>query len=424
MKKILLALGAVLFVSAVVADGLLAGTYNFSYDPSWTRMMARAATTDAPDAVYYNPAGLVKIKDGLYIDIGNQMGAGGYQHKFIAANYASSVPVFIDPNLSLVLKKDKAAVFMECHIPSGGGSVLYENKWGIATLISQPGVSSLPYFPTKVKGSAFWIQGSAGGSYAFTDWLAITGCVRYSSYSYEMSIGYMGAGTIQKTKTTAGGFSGAGGIMVTPLKELAMTMLYSTEVIARGKTTDMKLHYSHIDEARLPDYLLVGINVRPNETMSFQVQYQLVFSSEKDYGSRNIVNLTTGAALTNFSYAGYSYGLTGISAVLGGNIQDYKNHLAHQVGFGGEFLVHRMLVFSLGVQYKTQIVYPRAQNPFLPDLKDIGVGLGFKITPVENFSIQIGGARYFYFTDRMLYNTIKMNRYVWTAAIGLTGKIL
>ncbi len=423
MKKLLGVLGAILFASTLIVGDLFA--YNYSHDTSFTRMMARSATIDAPDAVYYNAVGLVKMKDGMYIDIGNQMGAKKYMHKFILSNFEDKTPSFIMPNLALVWKKDKAAIFLEMHIPAGGGALNVTGKTGIYTLMTQPATRGLPLLPTKLKASSFWIQGSMGGSFAFTDWLAITGSVKFSMYTYEMALGYMGAGTISKTKTSAKGFSGQGGIMLTPIKELAITALYSTEVIARGKTTDMKTHYSHIDEARLPDYLLIGINVKPTEKVSIQASYQLNFSNEKDYGTENIIDLTDGSALRDFAYGGYEYGLrTGIERVIGGNVQDYKYRLSHKMGLGGEFQVHEMLIFSLGASCETQDVYPRAQNPFDPSLVNIGVGLGLKIMPTENFSIQLAGAKYTYITDWAMYNMIKLNKSVWSAGIGLTAKVM
>jgi long-subunit fatty acid transport protein len=420
MKKIL-TLGVLLFAFAFMAGNLYA--YNYSHDTSFARMMARAATTDAPDAVYYNPVGLVKMADGMYIDLGNQMGAKRYMHKFLFANYHDATPSLIMPNIALVWKKDKAAIFAELHVPAGGGSILYRQWSGISTLMLQEGLSALPLTPNKLKASSFWLQGALGGSFAFTEWLAITGMVKYSKYSYEMSVGYMGLGTISKTKTDAGGFSGAGGIMITPVKMVNITALYSTEVIARGTTRDMKTHYSHIDEARLPDYLLIGVNVRPLEALSIQVQYQLIFSQQKDFGTPY-----TGIspASRNFAYAGSGLIVSSLmsTAVNGGNSQDYKYRISHKVGVGGEYLVHKMVMVSLGVSYESQDVYPRAQNPFDPSLKNIGVGLGLKINATDNFSIQIGGAKYSYFTDHALLGLMKLNKSVWQGAIGLTAKVM
>ncbi|MBN1496155.1 MAG: hypothetical protein JXA07_05260 [Spirochaetes bacterium] len=415
MKK-LFALGSVLLTSVFMAGSLYA--YNYSHDPSFARMMARAATIDAPDAVYYNAVGLVKMDDGMYIEIGNQMGAKRYMHKFIAANYHDATPSYIMPNLALVWKKDKAAIFLEMHIPAGGGTLMYRNIFGIGTLLTEVAGLGLPLLPSKLKASSFWIQGSMGGSFAFTEWLAVTGCVKYSMYSYEMAVGYVGLGTISKEKTSAGAFSGAGGIMITPMKELSITALYSTEVIARGTTRDLKTHYSHIDEARLPDYLLIGINIKPTETLSIQASYQLNFSNQKNYGA----STPTASLVRDFAYAGV--GLTTSTLITGGNTQDYKGRMNHKVGLGGELKVHKMLMLSLGLSYETQDCYPRAQIPFDPELKNIGVGLGMKIMPTDNFSIQIGGAKYTYFTDHMMLGLVKMNKSVWQGAISLTAKVM
>ena len=157
--------------------------------------------------------------------------------------------------------------------------------------------------PNKLKGTSFWIQGSVGGSFAFTDWLAVTGSVKYAQYSYEIAIGYIGLGNISKTKTSAGGFGGQGGILLTPVKEIAFTALYSTQIIARGITRDMKTHYSYIDEARLPDYLLIGINVKPIETLSIQASYQLTFSQQRNFGSSYVVDAVAGALPHDFAYS-------------------------------------------------------------------------------------------------------------------------
>ena len=418
MKKLLLLVGAILFVLTVMVGDVFA--YNYQYDASWTRMQARSATIDAPDAVYYNPVGTVLMQDGLYLDLGNNMGTKRYEHSFLKANYWDATPSWIMPNIALVYKKDRGSIFVEMHIPAGGGTLMYRNIYGIGTLLSQVAGLGLPILPSKLKGSSFWITGSAGGAFAITDWLAVTAAVRYNQFSYELAIGYVGLGTISKTKTAAGAFSGDGGIMITPIKQLNITALYSTEVIARGVTRDMKTHYSHIDEGRLPDYLLIGFNVHPTETVSIQGSYQLTFSQQRNYGSSYAADLATGTLLNNFAYSYLT--LTGTS--VGGNIQDYKMKLNHKVGLGGEFQVHKMLALSLGVSFESQDTHPRVQVPFDPSLANIGVGLGLKITPIERFSIQIGGAKYSYFTEKMMFGLIKMNKSVWSGSISLTGKII
>jgi hypothetical protein len=109
---------------------------------------------------------------------------------------------------------------------------------------------------------------------------------------------------------------------------------------------------------------------------------------------------------------------------LGGNVQDYKMKMAHKVALGGELLVHKMLALSIGGSFESQDTHPRAQVPFDPGLANVGVGLGMKIIATERFSIQLGIARYFYFTEKMMFGLIKMNKEVWSLGIGLTGKII
>jgi len=239
----------------------------------------------------------------------------------------------------------------------------------------------------------------------------------------KIAIGYINLGNISKTKTAAGGFGGQGGIMITPVKQFNFTALYSTEIIARGTTRDLKTHYSHIDEARLPDYLLIGINLKPTDTLSIQASYQLTFSQQRNFGSSYAYDFVAGKIVNNFVYSS-------LLGEAGGNIQDYKMKMAHKVCLGGELQVHKMLALSIGGSFESQDTHPRAQVPFDPGLANVGVGLGMKITPIERFSIQLGAAKYFYFTEKMIYNealnftAIKMNKSVWSFGIGLTGKII
>ncbi len=63
-------------------------------------------------------------------------------------------------------------------------------------------------------------------------------------------------------------------------------------------------------------------------------------------------------------------------------------------------------------------------NVLNASLQNWGVGFGLRITPIEQLSIDLGVARYFYVTDRTLYNAVKFNKETWSWGIGLTGKVL
>jgi len=69
MKRItLILLGLLLTADFIFAGGLVTNT---NQSTAWTRMLVRDATTEI-DAVFYNPAGLVKLQDGFHISLSNQ----------------------------------------------------------------------------------------------------------------------------------------------------------------------------------------------------------------------------------------------------------------------------------------------------------------------------------------------------------------
>jgi long-subunit fatty acid transport protein len=259
-----------------------------------------------------------------------------------------------------------------------------------------------------------------GGSFAFTDWLAVTAGMKYSMYTAEQSIGFMGIGTMSKTERKANAFSGFGGIMLTPTKEVNLTVLYSSKVLARGKETDMKYHYSKITEERLPEFVLIGLNVKPAESVEIQASYQLSFSGQKDYANRKGERLVY-AGLTNATDFVYADMFT---PTLGGNSENYKYRHEHKLGLGAEFTLSSMFILSAGVSYGTQEKYTRAQSPFDPNLRSIGIGVGGKIKATDKVSIELGAAKYTYFTDHMAFGLIKLNKSVWSFGLGITGKIM
>lgn len=73
MKKLftLLFVGGLIFSTAspLIAGGV-DNKHNFSAE--YIRTLNRNAATDSADAVAYNPAGVVKMEDGLYVSLSGQ----------------------------------------------------------------------------------------------------------------------------------------------------------------------------------------------------------------------------------------------------------------------------------------------------------------------------------------------------------------
>ncbi|MDA3817479.1 MAG: hypothetical protein PF486_08895, partial [Prolixibacteraceae bacterium] len=68
MKKITLSLLLTLVISFSFAGGLLT---NANQSTQYVRTLSRNASTSI-DAAYYNPAGLSKLDNGLYLSVHNQ----------------------------------------------------------------------------------------------------------------------------------------------------------------------------------------------------------------------------------------------------------------------------------------------------------------------------------------------------------------
>ncbi|NMC40178.1 MAG: aromatic hydrocarbon degradation protein, partial [Bacteroidales bacterium] len=68
MKKVLTFIAGIIVPGILMAGGLVTNT---NHSAAWVRLPARNASTEI-DAVYYNPAGLMKLQNGFHISLSNQ----------------------------------------------------------------------------------------------------------------------------------------------------------------------------------------------------------------------------------------------------------------------------------------------------------------------------------------------------------------
>ncbi|MGB9836534.1 MAG: OmpP1/FadL family transporter [Candidatus Saccharicenans sp.] len=124
MKKTVWLLVLVLALAlSASAGGILT---NSNQSAAYVRLLARLASLDV-DAVYYNPAGLVKLSDGFYLSLSNQYIS---QDKTIingfpllnSSEYVGEVRVPVFPDLYAVYKKGKMAFSFGFGPNAGGGS--------------------------------------------------------------------------------------------------------------------------------------------------------------------------------------------------------------------------------------------------------------------------------------------------------------
>jgi len=200
MKKILL-LGIVVLLGVPTAFATL--VTNMNQSALYFRLLSRNASTDI-DAAFYNPAGLVMLKNGWHLQLNNQT---IFQEKivtndFIFLNeneYVGKVNVPVFPDFYAVYKKDKLALSFGFGPNSGGGTADFSK--GLPSFETQ--IASLPALisslkiPTTAysvdiafKGKSVFYGFQLNASYAFTDQIAGALGMRYISAtnSYEGSI--------------------------------------------------------------------------------------------------------------------------------------------------------------------------------------------------------------------------------------------
>ncbi len=195
MKKLIVVL-AVIGLLCASASPLMAGAIinksNLSAD--YFRSLTRHASTDAIDIIAYNPAGLMKMENGMYVkgdflyitkdysnDVPNQggfyAGISGEDGKF-----ESDVPSIV-PGLFAVYKEEKWAGYFAITVPGGGGEVDYEDgnarTSALAAGFILNGLGSSPVQSMELEANSFAIGYTVGGAYEINDMFSVAGGLRY-----------------------------------------------------------------------------------------------------------------------------------------------------------------------------------------------------------------------------------------------------
>ena len=188
MKKNLLIIVSLLLVAQLGFSGGLVTNTNQS--ASWTRMLVRDASTQI-DAVFYNPAGLVKLNDGFHFSVSNQF---LFQKQTITNSYSYlnnneyvgniSAPVF--PGVYGAWKKGKLAVSVGFNPIGGGGGAAFDNGLpmmevpfaGLVPALGQLGVSAYN-MKMSFEGTSVYFGIQAGLSYEITENVSVFAGARY-----------------------------------------------------------------------------------------------------------------------------------------------------------------------------------------------------------------------------------------------------
>ena len=193
MRRLLTILSATFIAGSLFAGGLVTNT---NQSASWVRLPSRNASTNI-DAVYFNPAGLMKLENGFHFSISNQTifqnkevenfysGPGG-EFGLNQSLYKGKVSAPIFPSVYAAFKMDKLAFSFGFNPIGGGGGAKFEKglpSFEMAASDLVPSLGSIgatgysldAYF----EGTSVFFGFQGGISYKINDFVSVAAGVRY-----------------------------------------------------------------------------------------------------------------------------------------------------------------------------------------------------------------------------------------------------
>ncbi|MEE8603865.1 MAG: hypothetical protein V3S65_00710 [Candidatus Aminicenantaceae bacterium] len=420
MKKGLIAI--ILFMFAVPA---VFGTIitNTNQSVMYIRLPARNASM-LIDAVYYNPAGVVHLKNGFHLAIHNQ---SIWQDKtvinefpllnkddstlFDGPSYVGEVRVPIFPSFFAVYKKDKLAISFGFGPNSGGGTADFATGLPsfeipvslLPGLISAPpslgglGIPTNAYsveMAFKGKSVFYGFQGNI--SYAISDVFSVAAGARYiyAVTEYDGELKNIQIDPQYPPVNPSLGMMSA---------EQFFSAVYPPLV---PRVADIALDVKQTGSAITP---LLGLNIRPNDSLNIGIRYELKTNLEMTNettvdGSglfpdgdtfRNdipaILSLGIEYAIAPQFRIMVSYNLFFDENADWDGDEEFVDSNSYDIGVGFEFDITDSILISAGYLRTKVGVTEDYQSDFTHELNSSAFGFGGRIMLTPNISLDVGG---------------------------------
>lgn len=416
MRKILLLLIGIFVTSNLIyAGGLVTNT---NQSTAWTRMLSRDASLDL-DAVFYNPAGLVKLKDGFHISISSQTiwQTQTIQSAFPFLNdskYEGEIFAPVFPSVYMAWKKGRIAVSMGFKPVGGGGGATFER--GLPSMEIPIAAAAKQFGPMGVNGYSadMYFEGSSiywglqlGVSFAITDNISVFAGGRYimakNTYQgYLRDINFQTAGgdiradafmngVADQAAAGAGQAQGAGDLMQ-PLLDANLGGLTIDQAVGAGALT--------AEQGAMMKGGLIQFGVDPATASAMNLgQSQAYFYGAATQLTAQSAQLKGGALLMGDQEADVVQTGNGITPILGANLTFLQDKL--NIGIKYEFQTKMDLTNATAKDFTTGLnpdgtpitMFPDGAktNADIPAM--LSVGVGYKI--IDPLTIQVGFHQYF-----------------------------
>jgi len=194
MRKLFAFIAATLITGSLFAGGLVTNT---NQSAAWVRLPARNASVGI-DAVYFNPAGLMKLENGIHVSVSNQSiwqsreisnyytGPGGaYGLNEHVYKGTATAPLF--PSISAAYKMDKLAFSLGFYPIGGGGGAVYEkglpsfeiSQSDLVPLLAASQGATAYRLDAYFEGTSVNFGFQGGVSYKINDMISVAAGLRY-----------------------------------------------------------------------------------------------------------------------------------------------------------------------------------------------------------------------------------------------------
>ena len=422
MKKILSCIIAMVIIGNLFAGGLVT---NSNQSATYYRMLARGASFSG-DAVYYNPAGLAFLDQGLTISLNTQMiwmkrtltnDLGTLNNsEFIGKLY---VPVF--PGAYAAYKTGNWTFSLGFNPPAGGGSIefadglpmLENNVSLIPKLLDLQGLSTDKYsLQSMLNGTSIVYSVQAGATYRVSDMLGVFGGIRmsFASNSYEGYVKDIKINPYGNMVSAPDFFENAGIPSLLPLAQATANQSLDVKQAGSGMAPILGFHFNMNSLNLSAKYEFSTKITLKNETkqnaMNMYPDGQKLRSDVPALlslaGSYDIIP----SVKLSFTYLYHFEPQATIESWApdaanpnGGSIvqrQDFIDRGTNEYMAGLEWKLNDKLILSTGCQWSDVSVSDLWQNDISHNLDNLTIGLGAAYHFSDRLILNIGGINTWY----------------------------
>ncbi|NPE28519.1 outer membrane beta-barrel protein [Methanococcoides sp. SA1] len=234
MKKIFSVAAVAILCQTVGVTSSLAGAIDnlHNYSAEYIRTLNRNAATDSADIVAYNPAGVMAMDDGSYVNLSLQYLDKDYKNIIAGgANdgaFSQDTPSII-PGFFALHKKEKWAAFAAVTVPAGGGKVDFAEGSATVQIINE-NIGGAPILSSRAEGEEVYVGLTLGGAYQVNDNLSFSAGLRHikADKSTQATLDSAGIDVDVDFESEADGWGGIFGVNYKASDKLNLAARYET----------------------------------------------------------------------------------------------------------------------------------------------------------------------------------------------------